>query len=170
MYYNVLDIARYTINYAHDNDQSISNLKLQKLLYYVQAAFLVSTGVEGCFRDPILCWRHGPVIKRVYDEYSRYGADEIPYQANYHRIVLVDGRLCLQKKKFTDDFLDMNDKRLMNRVLDGLLPYEAWYLVDRTHEEDPWRELSHYNEEITLESIQRYFSTHSGRIYGQFNQ
>ena len=39
--YNVLDVAIYVINYAHDADygESMSNLKLQKILYYIQAAF-----------------------------------------------------------------------------------------------------------------------------------
>ena len=34
--YNVLDVAIYVINYAHDADygESMSNLKLQKILYY----------------------------------------------------------------------------------------------------------------------------------------
>ncbi len=156
MYYNVMDIARYIINYAHKTKQSISNLKLQKLLYYVQAAFLISDREHVCFRDVILSWRHGPVIRRVYDEYSRYGAGEIPYQSSYHKIALVDGRLRL--------------KREIDRVLDGLLPYDAWYLVDRTHEEEPWKALPCYNEEITPESIQEYFNVHSGRIYGKFDQ
>lgn len=170
MRYNVLDIARYIINYAHEKGQSISNLKLQKLLYYVQAAFLVSDREDVCFRDPILCWRHGPVIKRVYDEFSRYAADEIPPQSSYYKIAMVDGRLRLKKEEYTCDFLDTDDKALIDRVLDGLLPYEAWYLVDRTHEEGPWKELPFYNEEITPESIQNYFKNHSGRIYGQFDQ
>ena len=34
--YNVLDVAIYVINYAHDTGcgESMSNLKLQKILYY----------------------------------------------------------------------------------------------------------------------------------------
>ena len=50
--YNVLDVAIYVINYAHDADcgESMSNLKLQKILYYIQAAFLVEKNRE-CFKN-----------------------------------------------------------------------------------------------------------------------
>ena len=36
--YNVLDVAIYVINYAHDTGcgESMNNLKLQKILYYIQ--------------------------------------------------------------------------------------------------------------------------------------
>ena len=50
--YNVLDIAEYIINYAIKNGYAISNLKLQKILYFVQAQFLVSLNVP-CFSAPI---------------------------------------------------------------------------------------------------------------------
>ena len=48
--YNVLDVAIYVINYAYDAGcgESMSNLKLQKILYYIQAAFLVEKNRE-CF-------------------------------------------------------------------------------------------------------------------------
>ena len=37
--YNVLDISRYIINYSNQQGYGISNLKLQKILYFVQAYF-----------------------------------------------------------------------------------------------------------------------------------
>lgn len=39
--YNVLDISRYIINYSNDCNYIISNLKLQKLLYFIQVYFLI---------------------------------------------------------------------------------------------------------------------------------
>ena len=41
--YNALDVSRYIINYSNDKNYGISNLKLQKILYFVQAYFLTST-------------------------------------------------------------------------------------------------------------------------------
>ena len=35
MAYKVLDVARYIINYSNKMEYGISNLKLQKLLYFV---------------------------------------------------------------------------------------------------------------------------------------
>lgn len=50
--YNVLDVCRYVINYSNDKDYDISNLKLQKLLYFIQAYFLINKN-ETCFNETI---------------------------------------------------------------------------------------------------------------------
>ena len=50
--YNVLDICRYIINYSDDKGYGISNLKLQKVLYFIQAYFVSYTEKkEPCFID-----------------------------------------------------------------------------------------------------------------------
>lgn len=43
MMYNAVDVAKYIIWFCKENGHSISNLKLQKLLYFVQAQFLITT-------------------------------------------------------------------------------------------------------------------------------
>lgn len=41
MIYDVLDVCRHIINYSEKEDYGVSNLKLQKLLYFVQAYFML---------------------------------------------------------------------------------------------------------------------------------
>ena len=166
--YSAIDIANYTVNYIKECGRHISNLKLQKLLYYIQAAFLCERG-EDCFDEAILCWRHGPVIPSVYNRFSQYGSDEIPQQRTENRLVFKAGRLQMENVSIDTDRICTRDKELINSVLDGLMDYSAWYLVDRTHEEEPWRRLKDYNDEITSSSIRDYFMNHQERIYGQFN-
>ena len=60
----VLDVSRYIINYCNENYYLISNLKLQKILYFVQAFFLEAKN-EECFREEIEAWDFGPVIPEV---------------------------------------------------------------------------------------------------------
>ena len=50
--YSALDIAKYIIDYSYDRNNSVSNLRLQKILYFVQAEFLVATG-HPCFEETI---------------------------------------------------------------------------------------------------------------------
>lgn len=40
MMYNALDVARYIIDYEATQGRTVSNLRLQKLLYFVQCVFL----------------------------------------------------------------------------------------------------------------------------------
>ena len=47
----------------------VSNLKLQKLLYYAQAWNLALTE-EPLFSDTCEAWVHGPVVARVFGEYK----------------------------------------------------------------------------------------------------
>lgn len=49
--YDVLDVSRYVIKYSNERDYGISNLKLQKVLYFIQAYFLTNTeNGTPCFR------------------------------------------------------------------------------------------------------------------------
>ena len=80
--YNVLDVCRYVINYSNDKDYGISNLKLQKVLYFIQAYFLISTP-EQCFRERIEAWDFGPVVPEAYREYKQFGSSNIPNVSYY---------------------------------------------------------------------------------------
>ena len=41
MSYKVLDVCKYVIDYSNEKEYGISNLKLQKILYFIQAYFLI---------------------------------------------------------------------------------------------------------------------------------
>ena len=71
MSYNVLDVADYVIKYCNNHNMPISNLKLQKILYFVQAAFLSIQGFP-CFPDDFVAWNYGPVIPAVYYKYKAF--------------------------------------------------------------------------------------------------
>ena len=64
--YSAIEVAKYVINRSQEIDSPVSNLKLQKILFYIQAAMLVKLK-KPCFRDEIIAWTYGPVIKEVYD-------------------------------------------------------------------------------------------------------
>ena len=92
--YSALVVARYIIKRCNELNRPISNLKLQKLLYFVQAEFLVGEG-SACFpeeieawdfgpvvpEEEIEAWDFGPVVPEVYHRYKAYGSASIPYLA-----------------------------------------------------------------------------------------
>ena len=71
--YKALDIARYIIERCREKNRTVSNLKLQKILYFVQAEFLVTKN-QPCFGETIEAWDFGPVVPEVYYEYRMYGS------------------------------------------------------------------------------------------------
>lgn len=68
------DIADYVIRYANADDDniSLSNLQLQKLLYYIQAW---SYGINGhpIFNGAFQAWVHGPANVDIFHRFKDTG-------------------------------------------------------------------------------------------------
>lgn len=74
---NIKDLAEFIIRHCEITQNSISNLKLQKLLYYIQAWHLVFFEKHPLFNDEPEAWVNGPVYREVYNQYKPYGYAEI---------------------------------------------------------------------------------------------
>lgn len=101
----------------------ISNLKLQKLLYYaagVMAAIRQDTS-QPLFTDRIEAWTHGPVVPAQYRRFSQYGPGPIPPVEGF-------------------DFSSFRpvDLQVLDDVYGFYGQYSAWKLRNMTHEEPPW--------------------------------
>lgn len=141
-YYNVEDIAEWFLNRNRiqmnfEDSEYITNLKLQKLLYYAQGKFLAIKD-EALFEDDFLAWEHGPVIRKIYDKYKTNGSNGIKYE---------------------DDFkIDINQEteRILEEVYNEYGQFTAWKLRNLTHEEKPWKTTAR-NDIISKEKIKSYF-------------
>lgn len=164
MSYNVLDIARYVINYANEKETPISNLKLQKILYYIQAKFLVEKG-DRCFNEDIVNWTYGPVIEKAYNEFREFGHKEITPQSKYEEIEYDTNSRSIKVliKDFKEEFLEINDKELIKDVVEKYCKYKPFELVKKTHEEEPWRN-TNQNDIISTDSIKRYYTQYTEKL------
>lgn len=70
--YTALDFAKYIIKKCVADSCPISNLQLQKILFYIQKDFLQRN--QLAFYDDIEAWQFGPVVPNVYYYYCGYGA------------------------------------------------------------------------------------------------
>lgn len=161
MSYNVLDVCRHVINYSNEKDYGISNLKLQKILYFIQAYFLISSKDHSpCFNDKIEAWDFGPVIPKAYHEYKQYGSGDIPTISSYF---LFDEKNIWNTKRvsFEDNTITDKDKSIINKVIDKFSNYSATDLVTLTHKQSPWIDAyaTYQNNEVTIVSIKKYFSS-----------
>lgn len=158
--YNVLDVCRYAINYSNDKEYGISNLKLQKILYFIQACFLTNTESQApCFREKIEAWDFGPVVPEAYREYKQYGSSNIPTIVSF---VDFDEEDLWNTRRidYDGDIIALSDKMLINAVIDKFADYSATDLVTLTHNQAPWKNayVPYQNNEITVESIKEYFN------------
>lgn len=71
-------VASYFIEKASqlNENNDLTNLKLQKMLYFAQVEHLKKYG-EPLFDDPIEAWKYGPVIPAIYEWLKDCGAYQI---------------------------------------------------------------------------------------------
>ncbi|MGP1412228.1 MAG: Panacea domain-containing protein [Peptoanaerobacter stomatis] len=157
--YRAIDVARFIIKESNDKGRVISNLKLQKLLYFIQASFLVNNPDEPCFSDNIEAWDFGPVVPNVYREYKMFGANHINHTSEYVKID-DDNFWNSELEYYDDNIIDKCDKKIIRDVLDAFSNYTASQLVEITHNQDPWVDTyeKYSNNIISNEKILKYFN------------
>jgi len=69
-------IANTLLDRAFSENEPITHLKLQKLIYFVYKRFLKETD-KSLFDEYFEVWTHGPVLPSIYDEFKRYAAEDI---------------------------------------------------------------------------------------------
>ncbi len=137
---NVNDVAKCFLYLDEQNDgDGISNLKLQKLVYYAQG-FHCAIFDAPLFDDTISAWTHGPVVANLYHQYKSFGSNRISLPDSFDKSVLSD-----------DEF------GLIEEVFEVFGQFSAWKLRDMTHEETPWLNHEHDAGEIPLSEIKEYF-------------
>lgn len=113
--YTALDIAKYILNKCYEDNVYISNLQLQKILYFLQVEYLKKHNTT-LFDDNIEAWHYGPVISVVYNEYSGYGGLKIE---EYY-------------KELSPLSIDLS---LVDEIIEDCREKPPWVLVDETHRE-----------------------------------
>lgn len=139
--YKALDIAKYLITLADPEEEDlITNLKLQKLLYYAQGFHLALFG-KPLFSEKIEAWQYGPVVPEVYRFYKQYEPNPLP-----------------QPDDFNIEQYDRETQELLDEVYEVYGQYTAPTLMRFTHQELPWKKTP-LNEEISLDLMKAYFET-----------
>jgi len=118
-----LDIARYFILRAYEDgrEADMTNMKMQKLLYYTQSLHLALFN-EPLFAEEIQAWRYGPVCPPAYRLYSNFEAEQLPIPRR-------------------DELTEFSEEiqSLLDEAWEYFGAYHAYLLSDMTHLEFPWQ-------------------------------
>lgn len=139
--YDAIDIAKYIINLCTSRGTPISDLQLQKILYYIQINFFRNYG-KAAFENQIEAWQYGPVVPDVYELFGVYGA----------------AKICKFYVGIERWFSDA-EKKLIEKVVDACLELTAWELVEKSHRVGgPWEATYQRGRkvEIPIEKIKEY--------------
>ncbi|MDR5616831.1 type II toxin-antitoxin system antitoxin SocA domain-containing protein [Arsenophonus sp.] len=116
------DVADYFLSRCDDESgELISNLKLQKLVYYAQG-FSLALLKKPLFDESIEAWMHGPVIPDLYRKYKEKGNQALPAPE------------AINFTKFSEEIID-----LLDEVYHIYGQFSAWKLRNLTHQESPWK-------------------------------
>ena len=142
---DIKTIAQFVVAFFQASGDPVSNLKLQKLLYYIQGWHMALNDGEPAFAGTFQAWVHGPVCPDVYHQYKGYRWNPI-----------------IEEAHMPD--LDVKLKAHIQEVLNEYGADSGWQLERRTHLEAPWIEArkglppdAESTEEITGESMTRFF-------------
>lgn len=135
----------YIIRFSHEHGDLVTNLKLQKLLYYAQAWHLVFYD-EPLFNERFEAWVHGPVQPDVYRDFKQFGWNPITYDPG-------------------DIRLDETIKRHLDEVMEVYGGISSYNLERLTHQEDPWKNARRgipkdepSNAVISLEDMKQFYT------------
>lgn len=128
---DILENSYYLINlFVEDkakNKQnvSITNLKLQKLMYFVEAYYMAENiNEDELFSSPWSAWDYGPVNKILYMHYKKFGSMEISLRA---------------EETSRGENLPQINKKYIKRIYDLFGNFTAFDLVTLTHlNGSPW--------------------------------
>ncbi|AWO91946.1 MULTISPECIES: Panacea domain-containing protein [Bradyrhizobium] len=124
---------------------SITPLKLQKLLYYAQAWALVELK-RPLFEEDFQAWAHGPVLESIFNDFRKYRWDAIPAPESVPE-------------------LDAETFAHLGSILQVYGDFSAKKLEAMTHKEDPWKDAraglkpeERSNAKISKDSMREYYS------------
>ena len=142
--YDAQQIANYFLALCdRDEGEIISNLKLQKLLYYAQGFNLALEG-QRLFREDVEAWTHGPVVRSVYHNYKHHGTNALP-----------------SPEDFDLNCLDEETRQMLDEIFQVYGQYSAWKLANMTHIEPPWKNAIERGQSTVIsdDSMSEYFKT-----------
>lgn len=134
---DIIENSFYMINLFYNDSNSdkkeITNLKLQKLMYFVEAYYMVKNpGEIELFNSGWSAWNYGPVNVQLYKYYKKFGS--MP-------IVLEDEEI---QRGYE---LPQYNKDCIQEIFNIFSKFSAFELVTLTHlEKSPWSKLYELNK------------------------
>lgn len=139
-----LNLANFIVSWCKEKGKPISNLQLQKFLYFIQLKSIQISGGKSAFIDPARfeAWRFGPVISEVYYAFCLNGGSPIIETSAEAEVPL--------KENIPNYVIDV-----INKALD----MDPWQLVSISHREGgAWKSFykDGYKKIMDNEAIKKY--------------
>lgn len=115
---SMLNFAKHILAVANENNLSVSNLQLQKVMYFtIREQQDNNDLLSKVYDEPFYVWRYGPVVPKIYRKYRIYGASSI-----------------IEKGQKSDEY------SIFDESIIKLLKEDLFTLIDKSREHKFWQE------------------------------
>jgi uncharacterized phage-associated protein len=146
---SAIAVAQAFLDLAAHEGRSLTNMKLQKLVFFAHGVHLAAYDGSPLIEDPIRAWDFGPVIPPLYEKLRRFGKGTVdPTIAPAERTLDPDG----------------SEFQAIRSVWEAYKAYDAWSLSRITHQPgSPWSKIweACKYDDIPNEVIREYYQ---GRV------
>ena len=114
---SMLNFANHILAVAYENKLSVSNLGLQKIMYFTMREHKNNQALlSEIYDEPFYVWRYGPIVPFIYRKYCGYGS----------RTIIEKGEKINEYSIFDDSII-----KLLNEDL--------FTLIDKSREHKFWQ-------------------------------
>lgn len=114
----MLNFAKHILTIAYENNLSVSNLQLQKVMYFAMREQKDNHELlSKIYDNPFYVWRYGPIVPAIYKKYCGYGS----------RAIIEKGERNSEYSIFDDSIIK-------------LLKEDLFTLIDKSRENKFWQE------------------------------
>jgi len=158
---DINEVSDFIIFYCYNEQININPIKLQKILYYVQAWHLVFFDKHPLFYEEPMAWVNGPVYREIYNKYKK------DWQRHENISIKKGINIEEEMNKILNNLeLDDEQVKFLFAVLQKYATMTSGQLVYLTHAEDPWNEareglqpFERSENTISFDSMYNYYSS-----------
>jgi uncharacterized phage-associated protein len=131
---DIFKICSYLVHKGIQENLPLSNISMQKILYFAQGIHLAEFG-SPLFTNKIYAWEYGPVIKEVYHKFKKFGNNHITNESQIENLL-------------GEDFLNLksdlskSEQQFLSEIWNSFKEYAPFQLVALTHiPGSPWHSI-----------------------------
>lgn len=135
--YSVKQIANWILDYADRRGLTLSNMSLNKLVYFAYEYALVTSGrkITGA---KIEAWDHGPVFREIYSSFKKFGSDDITDRATRYNPIT-------NSVEMVEPDIAPEDEKIIIEALEPMIRLPAFILREISHDDQgPWSSVWHH--------------------------
>jgi uncharacterized phage-associated protein len=141
MPYDVRDVANYVLDFADSIGRPVSNVTINKIVYFCHEQHLLDTG-ERLVDAKIEAWEYGPVFRELYSEFKKFGRARITERAR---------RFDFKRRQLLVAPHDIApaDRTRLDLWINQLLQLSPAQLIDLAHVPNgPWYSVFHHSSQL----------------------